>query len=139
MDPWCAVDLQVGGRVLFGFALHHERLGGRSWMMSSLILVLDELRGRAWTSSGRLYDLRRQIALGDIPGEGEEAWAVYDLLLSLDAADALAVPAFPADPVFSARWVSACKVARHLGVVTPIRTVEAVAGFVRDHGLDPGR
>jgi hypothetical protein len=65
--------------------------------------------------------------------EGEEAWLAYDLLLSADAADPDAVPPISADPGCDSEWVTACKIARHLGVIPPARAPATVRTFLNEH------
>jgi hypothetical protein len=50
----------------------------------------------ATTASGRRYTLGRRIQPEDVPGEGEEVWISFDLLIH--AADEDAVPPISADP-----------------------------------------
>jgi hypothetical protein len=131
MDPWCPVPLIGGARVLFGFAVWHPNTGGLSWVCSTPIRKLDAASGQATTASGRRYTLGRQIQPEDVPGEGEEAWIAFDLLIGADAADGDAVPPISADPGRDTRWVTACKVARHLGLGAPRRAPADVDGFLR--------
>lgn len=133
MDPWCAVPVVTGDQILFGFALRHPILGGLSWARSSPITALDMAAGRATTESGRRYQLGRQVELKDIPGLGEEAWVAFDLLIGNNAKDADAVPPISADTVRDARWLGACKMARHLGLSPPSRTAAEIDSFVIRH------
>ncbi|MFC3125090.1 hypothetical protein ACFOD4_08465 [Pseudoroseomonas globiformis] len=123
------MPLQDGAEVLFGYAVRHPATGGLSWVSSTEIEELDAVGGRARTRSGRLYELGRQIALEDIPVEGEEAWVAFELLLGHDVADPEAVPPRVVDPAADREWVAACKAARHLGVVAPRRIPREVAAF----------
>ena len=133
LDPWCAVDLVSGHRVLFGFAWRHPTTGGLSWLRSTPILRLDTLERRAVTRSGRRYALDRQLAAEDVPAEGEEAWVAYLLLLGHDARNAGAVPAIAGVPWRDARWLTAQKMARHLRVQPPPRASQPVARFLEQH------
>ena len=130
MDPWCVVPLGDGAEVLFGFAVRHPGTGGLSWVRSTPVRELDEASRRATTASGRRYELGRRIELEDVPGEGDEAWLAFDLLIGLDAADGDAVPSTSADPPRDTRWVAACKIARHLGIEAPGRAPAAVEAFL---------
>jgi hypothetical protein len=135
MDPWCAVPLIGGERVLFGFAVWHPNTGGLSWVCSTPIREFDAASSQATTASGRHYMLGRRIQPEDVPDEGEEAWISFDLLIGADAADGDAVPPISADPARDARWITACKVARHLGLTAPSRAPTDVEAFlVRNMG-----
>lgn len=134
LDPWCEVPLHWGARILFGFALWHPTTGGLGWTMSTPIMELDETAGRAKTLSGRRYSLGRRIEPEDIPDEGEEAWLAFDLLLGSDT-DEL-VPPISAEPGLEQRWVTACKMSRHLKVPAPGRSPRAVDAFVERHGAN---
>lgn len=133
MDPWCVVPLVWGQEILFGFVTRHPVTGGLSWTRSSAIQRLDVARRRAVTASGRRYALGRRIELQGIPEEGEEAWMAFDLLIGDEAADDDAVPPISADPARDASWVSACKIARHLGIAGPNRAPSRVDAFLREH------
>ncbi|SDB75009.1 hypothetical protein [Belnapia rosea] len=133
MDPWCAVPVVAGGRVLFGFTLQHPILGRLSWARSSPLVTLDMAAGRATTASGRRYQLGRQVEPKDIPSLGDEAWLAFDLLIGLDAEDGDAVPHISADAARDARWLGACKMARHLGLAPPGRTAAETDAFVVRH------
>ena len=117
LDPWCVVPLKTGESILFGYALRHPRTRGLSWTMSTPLMMLDESKGRAISASGRLYALGRRFDVNDIRDEGLEAWVAYGALLNTDAADQ--VPEWPFDWQQARRWVTACKMARHLGKVPP--------------------
>lgn len=133
LNPWCAVDLVSGHRILFGFAWRHPTTGGLSWLRSTPLLRLDSQERRAITQSGRRYALGRQLAAEDIPAEGEEALVAYLLLLGEDARDAGAVPAIAVAPWRDARWLTAQKMARHLRVPPPPRASEPVTRFLEQH------
>jgi len=79
--------------------------------------------------AGRHYKLGRRIQPEDVPGEGEEAWISFDLLIGADAADGDAVPPISADPGRDARWVTACKMARHLDLTAPSHAPADVEAF----------
>jgi hypothetical protein len=130
LDPWCAVDLIDGGCVLFGFALRHSGTGGLSWTCSTRVRTMDPARRRAVTASGRRYELRREIELRDIPDAGLEAWLAFELLVGDDAKHGAAVPPVSADPEREARWLAACKIARHLGLPTPGCAPSVVEAFL---------
>jgi hypothetical protein len=83
---------------------------------STPIRELDAESGQATTASGRHYRLGRRIQPDDVPHEGDEARIAFDLLIG-NAADGDAVPPISADPRRDVRWVTACKMARHLGLV----------------------
>ena len=124
LDPW--LPLELGGEeVLFGYAERHPATGGLSWVRSSPVAELDEEAGRARTASGRVYALGRRVALEDLDEEGSTA-------LRLLAAESLGAEPLPGDDD-DARWVSARKWARHLGVEAPPRDRAAVGRFLRRH------
>ena len=133
LDPWCAVRLIGGDEILFGFALVHPTTGGLGWLTSTAISSLDRKRRRAVTASGRRYRLGRRIEPEDIPGEGDEAWMAFDLLVNPDAEDTEAVPPISADPPADMRWVAARKMARHLGLAVPGRAPKEVEAFISEH------
>lgn len=133
MDPWCVVPLVCGDRVLFGFATRHPVTGGLGWTRSTAVQELDAIAYRAVTASGRRYELGRRIDPEDIPAEGDEAWMAFDLLIGPDAADGDAVPPISADPTRDARWVAACKMARHLSIGAPGRSPSEVEAFLELH------
>ncbi len=125
LDPW--LPLELGGEeVLFGYAGRHPRTGGLSWMRSSPVVELDEAAGLARTASGRVYALGRRTGIGRLDEEARTA-------LRLLAAEFLGAELLPGD-ADDARWVSARKWARHLGVAAPPRDGEAVGHFLRGHG-----
>lgn len=124
LDPWLVVELG-GEEVLFGYAESHPATGGRSWVRSSPVAELDEEAGRARTESGRAYALGRRVAVEDLDEEGRTA-------LRLLAAEFLGAEPLPGDDD-DARWVSARKWARRLGVEAPPRDPEAVRRFLRSH------
>ena len=134
LDPWCVVPTVTGERLLFGYAVSHPKTGGLSWMCSSPVQQLDETGKRAVTASGRHYALGRPIEPADIVAEGEEAWLAFDLLIGSAARDAAAVPSISTDRRQDGKWLTACKVARHLGSAAPARTPLAVQAFLRRHG-----
>lgn len=129
LDPWCVVPLLDGVSVLFGFALRHPLTGGLSWTSSSEILHLDETAGRARTRSGRIYQLGRRIDVRDIPGEGDEPWIAFDLLLGHVVADPDTVPPIVTDLAADREWVSACKAVRHLALTPPRRIASDIKEF----------
>ena len=124
LDPW--LPLELGGEeVLFGYAGRHPATGGLSWVRSSPVAELDEAAGRARTASGRVYALGRRTDVGEFDEEGRTA-------LRLLAAESLGAEPLPGDDD-DARWVSARKWARHLGVEAPPRDRAAVGRFLRRH------
>ena len=68
-----------------------------------------------------------------VPGEGEEAWLAFDLLVGADAEYHQAVPPISVDRANDVRWLTACKVARHLGLCMPDRTPAIVEAFLEQH------
>jgi hypothetical protein len=80
-----------------GWRRSHRTQGGGSGFTTP-IRQLDAASSQATTASGRRYTLGRRIQLEDVPGEGEEAWIAFDLLIGADAADGDAVPPISADP-----------------------------------------
>src|ERR1700739_1608390 len=72
MDPWLVVSV-AGEPSLFGFARQHPRTGGLSWVLSTMIVELNEAVGRARTISGRVYTLGRRISCGELDEEGSLA------------------------------------------------------------------
>jgi hypothetical protein len=135
IDPLCVVPVIGGELVLFGFVLRHPVLGGLSWARSSPIVAFHEAEARAATESGRRYVLGRRIEPWQVPQEGEEAWLAYDLLVAPVAVDAEAVPPISADPGRDTLWLTACKMARHLGVHAPSRAPAEVTQFLSAHKL----
>jgi len=125
LDPWLVLELG-GDEVLFGFAARHPATGGLSWVRSSPVAELDQAAGRARTASGRVYALGRRAAPGELDEEGRTA-------LRLLAAESLGPEPLPGD-VDDARWVSARKWARRLGVDAPPRDRAAVGRLLRRHG-----
>jgi hypothetical protein len=128
LDPWCAVPLETGETILFGYALHHAETGGLAWLGSSELLHLDAAVGRARTRSGRRYLLGRRFAAIDVGGEGEEARLAFQLLVGVDFEEL--------DDLVEVdrRWLQAKKAARHLAVAPPARTDAATRAFFREHG-----
>ncbi len=112
--------------MLFGYAGRHPATGGLGWVRSSPVVELDEEAGRARTAGGRVYALGRRVDVEDLDGEARAA-------LRLLAAEFLGAEPLPGD-ADDARWVSARKWARHLGVAAPPRDREAVERFLRGHG-----
>lgn len=133
LDPWCVVPI-IGERVLFGYAVTHPETGGLSWMSSTPVRYLDETAQRATTASGRRYALGRRIEPTDVVTEGEEARVAFELLIGAAATDAAAGPSISIDRHPDACWVTACKMARHLGITPPARSPVAVQDFLRLHG-----
>ncbi len=130
MDPWTAVPLEGGSHVLFGYAALHPATGGMSWVRSSGLVELHRARGRATTESGRSYSLGRHFRPGNVAEEGEEAWLTFLLLVGRSYLGHAAVPGTRETDM---RWIAACKMARHLGVVAPARHPASIGPFVARH------
>ncbi len=128
LDPWCVVPLDTGETILFGFATIHPATGGLSWTISTELLHLRASQDGARTRSGRRYRLGRRFEALDVGAEGEEARLAFALLAErdFDEADELRR--------FKAHWVSACKMARHLGLAPPMRRMEDVRTFLSTYG-----
>lgn len=125
LDPWMAFCQRPGddrspcSLFLFGYALHHHRLLGLSWVRTSPVLNLDTGAGRAATASGSRYALGRRVASSEELGlEGRVAWTA----LVRDTATPL-----------ERRWLGVCKAARWLGVASPPLDEEAVKAFEAEH------
>jgi hypothetical protein len=127
LDPWCLVPLTDGETILFGFALVHPSTGGLAWLTTSEVLQLDEAAGRAKTRSGRRYRLGRRFNPLDVGAEGEEARATFELLVGeeFDGNDKL--------QNVDRMWLTACKAARHLRMVSPPRRGADVYPFLQQH------
>ncbi len=80
LDPWIvSVESDAGGcspsPFLFGWAAHHHRLNGFTWMRPSTVVTLEEAGKHAATASGTRYVLgRRAMRPEDLSGEGCIAW-----------------------------------------------------------------
>jgi hypothetical protein len=122
LDPWLPVTEvdEAGGAsrtYLFGFAVAHHRLGGMAWMTTSPVVSTSEVR--ATTESGTVYALGRRLSSPDEIGDREGEVAFRALVLrSADDGER--------------SWLAACKIARHLGLATPL-PYEA-SRFFEDHG-----
>jgi hypothetical protein len=104
---------------LCGYALHHHRLLGLSWIRSTSVQQLHPKARRAGTSSGSRYALVQRVASPDDLGpEGRFAWAglVRGIGTSLER-----------------RWSGARKAARWLGVAPPAIDEDAVSVFEAEH------
>ncbi len=130
MDPWTAVPLQGGSHVLFGYAELHPATGGMSWVRSSAIVELHRGPGTAMTESGGHYSLGRRFRPGNVAAEGEEAWLAFLMLVGRSYTGHTSVPGTRET---DARWIAACKMARHLGVVAPARHPASVGPFMVRH------
>jgi hypothetical protein len=93
LDPWCIARLKSGERILFGFAIRHPRTMGLSWVKSTPVRSLDDVKGHAVTESDRLDGLGRRFDVNNIRDEGVEAWVAYGTLFSTDVEDEL--PSWP--------------------------------------------
>lgn len=125
LDPWMVFCERLGGEgsppalFLFGYALHHHRLLGLSWIRTSPVVTLSPGAGRALTASGSRYALGRPVASPDDLGhEGRVAWN--------------GLVRGGGSPL-ERRWVAACKAARWLGVPPPALDEDAVAAFEAEH------
>lgn len=125
LDPWMVFCEQPGGEdspcalFLFGYALHHRRLLGLSWIRTSPVMALHVGAKRALTASGSRYALGRPVAsVEDLGPEGRAAW---NGLVRRTAG------------VLERRWVAACKAARWLGIAPPSLDEDAVAAFEAEH------
>jgi hypothetical protein len=124
LDPWIVfVESDAGGcspsPFLFGWAAHHHRLHGLTWMRSSTVVSLEEAGRRAATASGTRYVLgRRAMRPEDLSAEGRIAWKA----LVLGEASA-----------FERHWLGALKAARWLGVPPPTLDPDALAAFLARH------
>lgn len=125
LDPWMTFRQRAGddrspcALFLFGYALHHHRLLGLSWVRTSPVLALRPETGRALTASGSRYALGRLIASPrDLDPEGRVAW---DCLVREVAGH------------LERRWLGACKAARWLGLQPPALEEAAVAEFETEH------
>jgi hypothetical protein len=126
VDPWMVVEVEDQPS-LFGFALHHPRTGGRSWVLSTMIVEMNEAADRARTASGRIYALGRRITSTELDEEGTLA-----LRLLLAKWTGLEPP-----PDQDVRWLTARKMARHLRLEPPSRddpvTVELFLRNYHEH------
>lgn len=123
LDPWCVVEIG-GRRHLFGFAEEHPVTGGLSWLRTSRVERIDEAAGTAVTESGSVYRLGRRIEAREI--DDEEALVAKELLVDR-------WPDSEAEGGRAGRWLTARKVARHLGVEPPSRSEAAVDAFLGEH------
>lgn len=121
LDPWllfCAQNTDSDSPralFLFGYALHHHRLLGLSWIRSTPVRRLRHDARSAVTASGSRYALgRRAEALGELGPEGRVAWncLVHGTGTRLER-----------------RWLGACKAARWLNVPQPALGEDAVSAF----------
>jgi hypothetical protein len=111
MNVWMVVDA-FGEECLFGFATSHPNTGGLSYVLSTSVLEFTASADRARTASGRVYSLGRQISHRDLDEEGQIALR----MLLADGADTY--PGAEDD----IQWLSARKMARHLGLTAPTRS-----------------
>jgi hypothetical protein len=121
MDPWALVAL-VDGESLYGFVIEHAGTGGLSWVLSTPVVWLDPEAGQARTRSGRRYELGRRIEISDLPDE--EARLAFAFLARPYLRDPSRIPP-PPDPVTAMAWLTARKMARHLGLEPPPLKQEA--------------
>lgn len=111
MTEWMVVDA-FGEECLFGFAPSHPNTGGLSYVLSTAVEEFTESADRARTASGRVYSLGRQISHRDLDEEGQIALRMFM------ADDPNGYPGADDD----LRWLSARKMARHLGLTAPARS-----------------
>ncbi len=122
VDPWLLVTGH-DGLCLFGFAVRHGGTGGLSWVLSTPVRYLDLLSAQARTRSGRRYDLGQCITVHELD---EEAGVALHLLLDRQH--------FHPGPDSDARWLTACKMARHVGVAIPSRNcAELIDDLIERH------
>jgi hypothetical protein len=126
LDPWMPFEEHGGADpprlYLFGWALHHHRLLGLTWIRSSFLVSLDEGTNRASTVSGSHYALGRRLAsLDELCPEGRVAWTALILGGATE---------------FERRWIAARKAARWLGVSPPPLDRDVVDSFVERHGAE---
>lgn len=126
IDPWLVLcerrghgDRSPCALFLFGFALHHHRLLGLSWIRSSPVQRLDATSGRALTASGSHYSLGRLVrCAADLDLEGRTAWKVL--------VEGASTP-------LERRWLGLRKAARWLRVEAPALDEDAVSRFEAEH------
>jgi len=111
MTIWMVVDA-FGEQCLFGFAQWHPNTGGLSYVLSTPVVEFTGSVDKARTASGRVYSLGRQVSFRDLDEEGQVA-----LRLLLDD-DPYRYPGAADD----LKWISARKMARHLGLSAPPRS-----------------
>lgn len=126
MDPWCLVETPGGDTVLFGFARDHPATGGQGWVRSTPVYDMDDDESGAVTASGRRYELGERVEPDSLPAEARTALALL--------AGPVAGACVPDDPITAVAWLTACKMARHLGVEPPAMEKAAVSAFAREHG-----
>lgn len=130
LDPWCLVDID-GNKHLFGYAVVHNLTGGKSWTRSSPIVEIDEEAGLCRTASGRLYGLGRRIMAKDL--EDEEALLALEMLIERPRkGDRLEM----GKSVRASCFLTARKIARHLGIETPVTLDGDHAAFIEQHQAD---
>ena len=119
MDPWCLVKVASTKGVLFGYADWHPSTGGLAWTRSTPVVELDEAAGSAVTLSGRRYALGRRVEQSMVAEIGTEALLAFRVLVGRmpNASSAERLGDF--DLKAAARWLTSCKMARHLGVSVP--------------------
>jgi hypothetical protein len=110
LDPWLPiteVDEARGTSLtyFFGFALAHHRAGGMSWMITSPVVSTSNVR--ATSESGTIYALGRRLSSPEEIQDREGQVAFRALVLR--AADE-----------GERSWLTACKIARHLGLSLPL-------------------
>ncbi len=110
LNPWVLLASRDGDARLFGYAPNHHRLGGRSWIVTSRILHLDEAASLARTESGTTYLLGDRIEADDL--RDEESRLAFDALV-LRRGEV---------PPETRAWLASCKVARWVALPPPIRS-----------------
>lgn len=134
MISWSVIPTACGGQALFGFALQHPRTGGMAWTRSSQIVEpFDDLSSVVVTASGTRWHVSFPLSVHALPHTNVEARVAFALLFE---ADGLA----PNPPWHSmvnltrddcVRWLTACKVSRHLILKPPEPDSRAVDLFLR--------
>jgi hypothetical protein len=122
---WIIVQY-LGEFCIFGFAERHASTGGLSWVISTPVVDLSATAaGTLRTISGRLYILGKRIEEPDLDEEGRVA---LRMLIRPDGV-------YSHDEQLDLLWLTALKMARHLGLKAPPRAAhDAIAVFVQRHG-----
>ncbi len=134
LERWCIVPLEDGDEILFGYAAEHPVTGGLSWVRSTPIVHLDEAARSARTRSGRLYRLGVRFDVRLIPVQGREAWVAYEALIGSSAPTDGVLRRTIKNPEAEIRWLTAQKIARHLGVIPCGTEATEVEAFLTRYG-----
>lgn len=134
MISWCVIPTACGGHVLFGFALQHPRTGGMAWTRSSQIVEpFDDLSSIVVTASGTRWHVSFPLAVDALSHASVEARVAFALLFEAD----ISAPDWSWQGMVSltrhdcVRWLTACKVSRHLILKPPEPDSRAVDLFLR--------